>query len=149
MSDQEDTNGSKVSFREQDMYLPITNVARIMKNAIPQTGKIAKDAKECVQECVSELISFITSEASERCHREKQKTINGEDTLFAMCLDSYVKPLKLYLQNFREAMKGEKGVSGAVTATGGLSEELTEEAFTNQIPWELCGPAHHLRNLNT
>ena len=26
--------------------------------------QIAKDAKECVQECVSEFISFITSEAS-------------------------------------------------------------------------------------
>ncbi|KAG8178450.1 hypothetical protein JTE90_026550 [Oedothorax gibbosus] len=45
-----------------DRFLPIANVARIMKNAIPKTGKIAKDAKECVQECVSEFVSFITSE---------------------------------------------------------------------------------------
>lgn len=137
MNDHEDTNGSKESFREQDIYLPIANVARIMKNAIPQTGKIAKDAKECVQECVSEFISFITSEASERCHQEKRKTINGEDILFAMStlgFDSYVEPLKLYLQKFREAMKGEKGIGGAVSATDGLSEELTEEAFTNQLP---------------
>uniref|UniRef100_A0A2K6EM63 Nuclear transcription factor Y subunit beta n=1 Tax=Propithecus coquereli TaxID=379532 RepID=A0A2K6EM63_PROCO len=108
MNDHEDTNGSKESFREQDIYLPIANVARIMKNAIPQTGKIAKDAKECVQECVSEFISFITSEASERCHQEKRKTINGEDILFAMStlgFDSYVEPLKLYLQKFREVNK--------------------------------------------
>nr|XP_060632892.1 nuclear transcription factor Y subunit beta isoform X2 [Anolis sagrei ordinatus] len=132
MNDHEDTNGSKESFREQDIYLPIANVARIMKNAIPQTGKIAKDAKECVQECVSEFISFITSEASERCHQEKRKTINGEDILFAMStlgFDSYVEPLKLYLQKFREAMKGEKGIGGAVATADGLSEELTEEAF--------------------
>lgn len=137
MNDHEDTNGSKESFREQDIYLPIANVARIMKNAIPQTGKIAKDAKECVQECVSEFISFITSEASERCHQEKRKTINGEDILFAMStlgFDSYVEPLKLYLQKFREAMKGEKGIGGTVTTGDGLSEELTEEAFTNQLP---------------
>ncbi|XP_030920371.1 nuclear transcription factor Y subunit beta isoform X1 [Geospiza fortis] len=137
MNDHEDTNGSKESFREQDIYLPIANVARIMKNAIPQTGKIAKDAKECVQECVSEFISFITSEASERCHQEKRKTINGEDILFAMStlgFDSYVEPLKLYLQKFREAMKGEKGIGGTVTTADGLSEELTEEAFTNQLP---------------
>ena len=67
--------------------------------------QIAKDSKECVQECVSEFISFITSEASERCHQEKRKTINGEDILFAMStlgFDSYVEPLKLYLQKFRE-----------------------------------------------
>ena len=47
-----------------------------MKNSIPQNGKIAKEAKECVQECVSEFISFITSEAAERCQQEKRKTIN-------------------------------------------------------------------------
>lgn len=70
--------------------------------------QIAKDAKECVQECVSEFISFITSEASERCHQEKRKTINGEDILFAMStlgFDMYVDPLKLYLQKFREVRR--------------------------------------------
>jgi hypothetical protein len=37
-------------------------VARIMKLALPENAKIAKEAKECMQECVSEFISFITSE---------------------------------------------------------------------------------------
>merc|ERR1739847_86876 len=93
--------------REQDRFLPIANVARIMKKAIPTQGKIAKDA----QECVSEFISFITSEASDRCQAEKRKTINGEDILFAMStlgFDNYVEPLKLYLQKYRESMKGER-----------------------------------------
>lgn len=48
--------------REQDRLLPIANVSRIMKQAIPSNAKIAKDAKETVQECVSELIAFVTSE---------------------------------------------------------------------------------------
>ena len=48
-------------------YLPIANINRIMKKALPDTAKIAKDAKEAVQECVSEFISFITSEACEKC----------------------------------------------------------------------------------
>lgn len=39
-NDHEDGNGGKDHFREQDIYLPIANVARIMKNAIPQTGKV-------------------------------------------------------------------------------------------------------------
>lgn len=91
--------------REQDRFLPIANIAKIMKRGIPEPGKIAKDARECVQECVSEFISFITSEASDRCHMEKRKTINGEDILFAMTtlgFDNYVEPLKLYLQKYRE-----------------------------------------------
>ncbi|ESN97217.1 hypothetical protein HELRODRAFT_85626, partial [Helobdella robusta] len=90
-----------------DRFLPTANVARIMKKAIPKSGKIAKEAKDCVQECVSEFVSFITSEASERCQQEKRKTINGEDILFAMTVlgfDNYVEPLKVYLQKYREVL---------------------------------------------
>lgn len=42
-------------------------VARIMKTALPENAKIAKEAKECMQECVSEFISFITSEGKPYC----------------------------------------------------------------------------------
>ena len=48
--------------REQDRFLPIANISRIMKKALPANSKIAKDAKETIQECVSEFISIITSE---------------------------------------------------------------------------------------
>lgn len=94
-----------VPLREQDRFLPIANITKIMKKGIPSNGKIAKDARECVQECVSEFISFITSEASERCHLEKRKTINGEDILCAMYtlgFDNYCEPLKLYLTKYRD-----------------------------------------------
>ena len=53
-----------VGVREQDRLLPIANVSRIMKRGLPDNAKIAKDAKDCVQECVSEFISFITSEGA-------------------------------------------------------------------------------------
>lgn len=97
-----------------------------MKNALPDNAKIAKEAKECMQECVSEFISFITSEgklflnhricsiciksckwlfadigylllASEKCQQEKRKTVNGEDILFAMT--------SLGFENYAEALK--------------------------------------------
>ncbi|KAK2740345.1 hypothetical protein FQN55_008926 [Onygenales sp. PD_40] len=91
--------------KEQDRWLPIANVARIMKTALPDNAKIAKEAKECMQECVSEFISFITSEASEKCQQEKRKTVNGEDILFAMTslgFENYAEALKIYLTKYRE-----------------------------------------------
>ncbi|GIY92653.1 nuclear transcription factor Y subunit beta, partial [Caerostris extrusa] len=106
--------------REQDRFLPIANVARIMKLALPASGKIAKDAKECVQD--------------DRCHQEKRKTINGEDILFAMStlgFDNYVEPLKLYLQKYRESIKGEKSISIA-TATDSSIDELEDAAYSSQ-----------------
>ncbi|QQP38238.1 Nuclear transcription factor Y subunit beta, partial [Caligus rogercresseyi] len=108
------------ALREQDRFLPIANVARLMK----------KDARECVQECVSEFISFITSEASDRCQAEKRKTINGEDILFAMStlgFDNYVDPLKMYLQKYREAVKGDKG-------SGETFDDVPDDVLANALP---------------
>ncbi|KAH7545383.1 nuclear transcription factor Y subunit B-3 [Ziziphus jujuba] len=113
MADSDNDSGghtNAASPREQDRFLPIANVSRIMKKALPANAKISKDAKETVQECVSEFISFITGEASDKCQREKRKTINGDDLLWAMTtlgFEEYVEPLKIYLQKFRE-MEGEK-----------------------------------------
>jgi histone H3/H4 len=64
--------------------MPIANVIRIMRRVLPAHAKISDDAKETIQECVSEYISFITGEANARCQREQRKTINAEDVLSAM-----------------------------------------------------------------
>jgi len=102
----DDKGKFKVSMvREQDRLLPIANVSRIMKKALPVSAKVAKDARETMQECVSEFISFITSEASDKCLQEKRKTINGEDILWAMSalgFDQYITPLNLYLEKYKE-----------------------------------------------
>lgn len=132
--DQNMNAARQLPYREQDIFLPIANVARIMKNSIPPNGKIAKEAKECVQECVSEFISFITSEAAERCQQEKRKTINGEDILFALStlgFDPYVEPLKLYLTKYRESIKGDKsleqdGLEGDMVLSQGQSIQTTQ-----------------------
>lgn len=92
-----------------------------MKNTLPENAKIAKDSKETVQECVSEFISFITSEASDKCLQEKRKTINGDDLLWAMStlgFDKYVEPLKLYLSKYREAVRGDKPEKSSGRSSG-------------------------------
>lgn len=127
--------------REQDRYLPIANIARIMKNTLPENAKIAKDSKETVQECVSEFISFITSEASDKCMQEKRKTINGDDLLWAMStlgFDKYVEPLRLYLTKYREAIRGEKPDNhgkggGNARASMGIGAGLPDMSGTGSV----------------
>lgn len=97
--------GYDFEVKEQDRWLPIANVARIMKTALPQDAKISKEARECMQECISEFISFVMSEASEKCQREKRKTVNGEDILSALSslgFENYAEVLKIYLTRYRE-----------------------------------------------
>ncbi|CDZ98629.1 ccaat-binding factor complex subunit [Phaffia rhodozyma] len=100
------TESQLEEFREQDRLLPIANVSRLMRECLPPSAKIAKESKECLQVSVSEFISFITSEASERCLQNKRKTMNGEDILEAMSalgFDNYVESLRIYLAKYRIA----------------------------------------------
>ncbi|KAH0544488.1 hypothetical protein FGG08_001386 [Glutinoglossum americanum] len=124
--------GYEFEVKEQDRWLPIANVARIMKTALPENAKIAKEAKECMQECVSEFISFITSEASEKCQQEKRKTVNGEDILFAMTslgFENYAEALKIYLSKYRENRPaGGFGTGGPV---GGSSSAPNATSTTS------------------
>ena len=86
--------------------------------------------------CVSEFISFITSEASDRCLQEKRKTINGEDIILAMLtlgFDAYVEPLRTFLAKVRDASKYDR----TMTMGGELSDDLriqVAQAQVNQTP---------------
>jgi nuclear transcription Y subunit beta len=110
-----------------------------MKRSLPTNAKIAKDAKETTQECVSEFISFVTSEASDKCLREKRKTINGDDLLWAihtLGFDDYIPTLSAFLQQYREVRSspclGLAFPSRRTTFLMRLSE-LRNEAFTSPV----------------
>ncbi|CAI4228335.1 unnamed protein product [Auanema sp. JU1783] len=103
-----DDNPRSQVILDQERFLPIANVARIMKRVIPESGKLAKEAKECVQECVSEFISFLTSEASDKCLAEKRRTITADDLLDALAstgLVKYVDPVKALLNRHKASNK--------------------------------------------
>jgi hypothetical protein len=44
--------------------MPIANVVRVMRRVLPPHAKVSDEAKELIQECVSEFISFITGEGA-------------------------------------------------------------------------------------
>ncbi|GAB7341720.1 hypothetical protein MBLNU457_g0058t1 [Dothideomycetes sp. NU457] len=126
--------GYDFEVKEQDRWLPIANVARIMKGALPDNAKIAKEAKECMQECVSEFISFITSEASEKCQQEKRKTVNGEDIIFAMTslgFENYSEALKIYLARYRESLIARGDQKGPQPGPGPAMVNTTDAYATN------------------
>lgn len=91
---------------EQDRTLPIANVGRIMKQILPPSAKISKEGKQLMQECVTEFISFVTGEASDKCHKENRKTVNGDDICWALSslgFDNYAEAIARYLHKYRQA----------------------------------------------
>lgn len=91
--------------------LPSANISRIMRTNIPANCKLAKDAKDTMQTCLSAFVAFVTSEAAHQCKREKRKTMNGDDLLAAMQhlgFVQYVQPLNMYLMRYRSCQAAEK-----------------------------------------
>ncbi|KAI5299664.1 hypothetical protein KEM56_003063 [Ascosphaera pollenicola] len=150
--------------KEQDRWLPIANVARIMKTALPDNAKIAKEAKECMQECVSEFISFITSEgppfaippfnlrflvltsqaASEKCQQEKRKTVNGEDILFAMTslgFENYSEALKIYLAKYRETQTNRTENQPGASQSQTQPSDMVSPDFQQQVSGDVIDHA--------
>ncbi|XP_015087711.1 nuclear transcription factor Y subunit B-4-like [Solanum pennellii] len=90
---------------EHVKLVPIANVGRIMKQILPPTAKISKEAKETMQECASEFISFVTGEASDKCHKENRRTVNGDDICWALSslgFDNYAEVMLRYLYKLRD-----------------------------------------------
>ncbi|GAB66736.1 CCAAT-box DNA binding protein subunit B [Plasmodium cynomolgi strain B] len=107
-STQFDANDKKKAKPDSETLLPIANISRIMKRILPASAKVAKESKDIIRECVTEFIQFLTSEASDRCLRERRKTISGEDILFSMeklGFNDYVEPLYEYLTKWKQ-LKG-------------------------------------------
>ena len=117
---------NKSNQNEYDRFLPVANIGRIIKTNLPKEVKLSKEAKETFQECVSEFISFITSEATDKCNQEKRKTINGEDIIFALSnlgFEHYNNILKTYLEKYREAQKSN---------TNGINDDkIRDESFSD------------------
>jgi nuclear transcription Y subunit beta len=110
------------AIRDQDRLLPIANISRIMKRVLPDHAKMSKESKSSIQECVSEFIGFITSEASDRLSEDKRKTITGDDVIDAMRalgFDNYVEFLLVYLKKYRLSSKGGKNGEGERGGGGG------------------------------
>ncbi|XP_022716738.1 nuclear transcription factor Y subunit B-9-like [Durio zibethinus] len=134
-----DTVPQPCMVREQDQYMPIANVIRIMRRILPAHAKISDDAKETIQECVSEYISFITGEANERCQREQRKTITAEDVLWAMGklgFDDYVEPLTVFLSRYRENENERTSLRGEPILKRGIDY--------GQMMMAPYGPAFHM-----
>lgn len=93
------------SLTEQDKTMPLNNVANIMKSVLPPGTKISKEAKQLMQDCCSELISFVTSGATEAVSEDKRKTVLGDDiiqSMYTLGFPNYSEIMTIYLQKYKE-----------------------------------------------
>eukprot|EP00792_Barthelona_sp_PAP020_P004359 TRINITY_DN2074_c0_g1_i1.p1 TRINITY_DN2074_c0_g1~~TRINITY_DN2074_c0_g1_i1.p1 ORF type:complete len:202 (+),score=43.49 TRINITY_DN2074_c0_g1_i1:32-637(+) len=111
------------SKENQEQFLPIANIGRLMKKSLPEHAKISKESKEFVQECASEYVCFITSEASDRCIDEKRKTITSDDVVFSMNALGFLRYVRL-LKIFAICLKTGKPSVNVVHQCNEIRTEL-------------------------
>lgn len=97
-----------------DHHMPAAIITRIMRRVLPGHARISDDAREAIQECVSEFIGFITEEAKEKCQLESRRVLTANDLLAAMealGFDNYVETLTLFLSRHRAQDYGRGSTS--------------------------------------
>ncbi|XP_054783459.1 nuclear transcription factor Y subunit B-like [Prosopis cineraria] len=116
---------------EDERLLPIANVGRIMRQILPASAKISKEGKQTMQECATEFISFVTEEASDKCHRENRKTVNGDDicwALSALGFDNYAEAIARYLHKYRQAERDKIINNHKSKAHAPLTQHVLEDS---------------------
>ncbi|MBA0873508.1 hypothetical protein Goshw_003088 [Gossypium schwendimanii] len=122
---------------EQERLLPIANVGRIMKQILPPNAKVSKEAKQTLQECATEFISFVTGEASDKCRKENRKTVNGDDICWALAalgFDNYADAIVRYLHKYREVERDKATQNKATCISSQDKDEESSEDRSNQPP---------------
>ena len=126
--------------REQEHFLPISSVVRIMQSILPSHAKISDEAKQTIQECASGFICFITGEANEKCHREQRRTVTADDVLWAMHklgFRNYVELLSVFLTRYRK----NEGVDHNVELAIGVKRNNAGYGVGVGMPQALPPPA--------
>ena len=131
---------SHFEVQDSDKELPLANVARIMKKALPSDASITREAKETMQECVGELISLITHEAVKKSNLRGGKTLRGEELLLAfhhLGFERYAEALTIYLAGYRGVTRDD--IFASLRELSMLEKEHVESSRSEKTQKELAG----------
>jgi DNA polymerase epsilon subunit 3 len=122
--------------RPEDLNLPNSVIAKIIKDALPDGVNVSKDARLAISKAASVFVLYSTSCANNFATQNKRKMISAQDVFEAMKemeFEQFIEPLQRNLEAYRKGQKGkkdatekrkkEKGTSSAVTAVGNDDEE--------------------------
>lgn len=87
--------------RPEDLNLPNSIVARIIKESLPDGVNVSKEAKVAIAKAASVFVLYATSCSNSIAMKANRKTISGSDVLSAMSdmeFDRFIEPLKTSIE---------------------------------------------------
>eukprot|EP00093_Oithona_nana_P004174 04174.XXX_198970_198390_1 [CDS] Oithona nana genome sequencing. len=97
--------------RPEDLNLPSSVVSRIIKEALPPSVKVSKEAQAAVAKAASVFVLYATSCANNVALKSHRKTIHGNDVIKAMDdmeFEKFIKPLENSLDCWKESQQKKK-----------------------------------------
>merc|ERR1712095_175899 len=97
--------------RPEDLNLPSSVVSRIIKEALPPSVKVSKEAQAAVAKVASVFVLYATSCANNVALKSHRKTIHGNDVIKAMDdmeFEKFIKPLENSLDCWKESQQKKK-----------------------------------------
>lgn len=97
--------------RAEDLSLPASVVARIIKDALPEGVNVSKEARTAIGKAASVFILYATACANNFALKNKRKTLSAGDVFSAlqdMEFEEFVPELKDCLEAYKQEQKGRK-----------------------------------------
>lgn len=91
----------RMAERPEDLNLPNSIVARIIKEALPEGVNVSKEARSAIAKAASVFVLYCTSCSNNLAMKANRKTISGQDVLNAMSdmeFEQFIEPLKASLE---------------------------------------------------
>ncbi|XP_017022470.1 DNA polymerase epsilon subunit 3 [Drosophila kikkawai] len=122
--------------RIEDLNLPNTVIARLIKESLPDSANVSKEARAAIARAASVFAIFVTSSSTALAHKQNHKTITAKDilqTLAELDFESFVPSLTQDLEAYRKMVKDKKESKAnkkeaSTNDNANASEAVVEEA---------------------
>ncbi|KAK4013344.1 putative DNA polymerase epsilon subunit 3 [Daphnia magna] len=97
--------------RPEDLNLPNSIVARIIKDSLPEGVNVSKEARTAIAKAASVFVLYCTSCSNNLAMRANRKIISGQDVLGAMAdmeFERFIEPLQASLEVYKKVQKERK-----------------------------------------
>lgn len=97
--------------RIQDLYLPISNVSRIIRDSLPANQSVDRETRIAIARATSVFIMYLASSAAANAEKGNHKIFTANDVFEAieeMEFNSFLPPMKEALAVYRQGLKDKK-----------------------------------------
>jgi len=102
--------------RPEDLNLPTSIVTKLIKDCLPSSCKVSKEANAAIAKAASVFVLYATSSANAVAQKSSRKTITGPDVVNAMSdmdFEKFVRPLENSLAIWKKNQKDKKDSAAA------------------------------------